>query len=167
MLQANVQWLANLINNEEDADPPLEWSGYMAHVAGEKCFIAKATRYIIYDPLIDALPSHPDTVLSSMVNIEDFIKCYGQNYVHLVADLQLYNMAIQIKLYDPTRWNHLLIRPHTLMSFLGCIRNLMKSSGLEEILNVAYNGVSSGMVKRLERGMHGHINTHVKLYAGS
>ena len=32
---------------------------------------------------------------------------------------------------------------HTLMSFLGCVGNLMKGSGLEEILNVAYKGVSS------------------------
>ena len=74
------------------------------------------------------------------------MKSHGQIYVHLVADLQLFKVALQIKWSDPTRWKYLVVRPggmHTLMSFLGCVGNLMKGSGLEEILNVAYKGVSS------------------------
>ena len=112
----------------------------MNYMAREKGFISKATRYI-YGPLIDAPPSHPDTVLTSIVYIEEFMKSHGQRYVHLVADLQLFKVAMQIKWSDPTRWKYLVVRPggmHTLMSFLGCV-----DSGLEDILNVSYKGVSS------------------------
>ena len=70
----------------------------------------------------------------------------GKKYLHLVADIYVYKVAIQIKWADPLRWQHLLVHPagmHTLMAFLGCIGNLMKGSGLEEILNVAYKGVNN------------------------
>jgi len=58
--------------------------------------------------------------------------------------MQLYKVALQIKWSDPERWKNLVLRPggmHMLMSFIGCIGNLMKVSGLEEILSVAYGGV--------------------------
>ena len=74
------------------------------------------------------------------------MQSYGQTYIHLVADLQLYKVAIQLKWSDPMRWKHLIVRPggmHTLMSFLDCIGNLMIGTGLEELLGVAYKGVSS------------------------
>ena len=92
---------------------------------------------------------HPATVLTSIVYIEEFMKSHGQRYVHLVADLQLFKVSIQIKWCDPTRWKYLVVRPggmHTLMSFLGCVDNLMKGSGLEEILNVVYEGMLNGKV---------------------
>ena len=143
-LKADVKWLSDVITREDD-DPPAEWSGYMHHLARDNGFVSKATRYI-YGPLIDAPPSHPDTVLTSIMYIENFIKSHGQTYVHLSVDMQLFKVAMQIKWSDPTRWKHLIVRPggmHTLTSFLGCVGQLMKGTGLEEILNVAYNGVSS------------------------
>ncbi|MES9884496.1 MAG: hypothetical protein ABW185_26930, partial [Sedimenticola sp.] len=143
-LKADVEWLTNTETADDD-NPPAEWFGYMNHLARENGFVSKATRYI-YGPLIDATPSHPDTILTSILFIEEFMKSHGQKYVHIVADLQLFKVAIQIKWSDPIRWKHLLVRPggmHTLMSFLGCIGGLMKGSGLEEILNSAYKGVSS------------------------
>jgi hypothetical protein len=146
-LKADTKWLTQTVTSDDDDnnDLPVEWSGYMSYLAREKGFVSKATRYI-YGPLIDAPPSHPDTVLTSLKYIEEFIKSHGQKYMHLVVDLQLFKVAIQIKWSDPTRWKYLLVRPggmHTLMSFLGCVGVLMKDTGLEDILNVAYNGVSS------------------------
>jgi len=117
----------------------------MNHLAREKGFISKATKYI-YGPLIDAPPSHPDTILTSIMYIEEFIRSMGQKYVYLVADLQLYKVATQIKWSNPTRWKYLIIRPggmHTLMLFIGCVVILMKGSGLEEILTAAYKGASN------------------------
>ncbi len=139
-LKADVEWLTKVIHGDNDDDPPVEWSGYMNYMAREK-----ATRYI-YGPLLDAPPSHPDTFLTSIIYIEAFMKSHGQKYIHLVADLQLFKMAMQIKWSDPTRWQYLVVRPggmHTLMSFLGCVGNLMKESGLDDILNVAYKGVAN------------------------
>ncbi len=82
-------------------------------------------------PLIDAPPAHPDTVLTSLTVIEEFIHNHGQKYVYLVADLQLYKIAIHLKWASPSRWDKLILLPggmHTLMSFLGSIGNLMKGS---------------------------------------
>ncbi len=143
-LKADLEWLTKVVTSDDD-EPPSEWSGYMNYLAREDGFVSKATRYM-YGPLIDSTPSHPDTVLTSMLYIEEFIMSHGQQYVHLVADLQLFKVAIQIKWSDPTRWKYLLVRPggmHTLMSFLGCIGTLMKGSGLDELLSAAYKGVNS------------------------
>ena len=163
-LEADTEWLAKIITCEDPGDPPPEWSGYMNHLAREGGFISKATQSV-YGPLIDVPPSHPDTVLTSITYIEEFMQSYGRTYIHLVADLQLYKVAIQLKWSDPMRWKHLIVRPrgmHTLMSFLDCIENLMKGTGLEELLGVAYKGVSSMLngkawpkaVKRLAYGCH-------------
>jgi len=46
-----------------------------------------------------------------------------------------------IKWSNPKTWTHLVLHPglmHTLMSFIGAIGTLMKSSGLEEIINAAF-----------------------------
>ncbi|MES9884700.1 MAG: hypothetical protein ABW185_27970 [Sedimenticola sp.] len=143
-LNADLEWLSQIVTPGDD-EPPTEWSGYMNHLAREDGFVSKATRYL-YGPLIDSTPSHPDTVLTSLLYIEEFMKSHGQLYVHLVADLQLFKVAMQIKWSNPTRWKYLLVRPggmHTLMSFIGCIGTLMKGTGLEEILCSAYKGVNS------------------------
>ena len=71
-LAADMEWLTKIVHGDDD-DPPVEWSGYMIYVAREKGFISKSTRYI-YGPLIDAPPSHPDTVLTSRVYIDAFMK---------------------------------------------------------------------------------------------
>lgn len=73
------------------------------------------------------------------------MKQHNMVYIHLSADMQLYKVILQIKWSHLTRWGNLVVRPggmHTLMSFVGCIGALMNSSGLEELLNVAFKGVS-------------------------
>ncbi len=132
-------------HNEDDVELPVEWSGYMNKNARENESTRKETKYV-FGPLLDATPSHPDTVLTSIIFIEDFIKSYCQKYLYEVADLQLYKIILQIKWSDQARWSHLIVCPgriYTLMSFLGCICVLMKATDLEEILGSAYSGVSS------------------------
>ncbi len=70
------------------------------------------------------------------------------SFTHIVADMQLFKIAAQIKWSDPGRWSTLVIRPggmHMLMSFLGCIGTLMQGSGLQEILASAYGGINNMM----------------------
>ncbi len=107
--------------------------------------IKKATNYI-FGPLIDSQTSHPDTVLTALNLIEKFVQTHGKMYPHVVADLHLCKFPLQIKWSNPMRWNRLIIRHggmHTLMSFIGCVGNLMKGTGLEEILNSPFSGVAS------------------------
>ena len=47
---------------------------------------------------------------------------------------------------DPQRWTGLILHPcmmHTLMSFLGCIGTLMKSSGVEVLMSAAFGCITS------------------------
>ena len=81
-----------------------------------------------------------------MVFVEKVTTGYGQKYCYMTADMQLYKLIMQVKWSNPKRWENLIVQPggmHTVMSFIGCIGNLMKGSGLEEILHAAYKGISS------------------------
>ncbi len=64
-LKADLDWLTNIAAHDDDT-VPAEWSGHMTYLARENGFVAKATKYM-YGPLIDSPPSHPDTVLTSLV----------------------------------------------------------------------------------------------------
>lgn len=98
-----------------------------------------ATNYV-FGSLIDAAPSHPDTVLTTLLHAEQFLSSHGQTFMHVVADRQLYKVLLKVKWSDPERWKHLVVRPggmHMLMSFTGIFGNLMKGTGLEELLKAA------------------------------
>ena len=117
----------------------------MSKLASEEGVVSAATNYL-YGPLIDAPPSHPDTVLTSIHYIEQYAQSQGQMYIHLTADLQLYKIAMMTKWSHPVPWRNLIVRPggmHTWMSFIGCIGTLMKGSGVEELLLAAYKGVAN------------------------
>ena len=68
-LQSDTEWLAHVLTNE---DLPMEWAGYMNHVAREEGFISKETNNV-HGPLIDAPPSHPNTILTSIMYLEEFL----------------------------------------------------------------------------------------------
>ena len=65
--------------------------------------------------------------------------------VHISLDMQLYMVAVQVKWSDPERWRAVIAHPggmHKVMSFIGCIDNLMKRAGVEELLGAAYSGLA-------------------------
>ena len=94
--------------------------------------------------MVDATPSHPHTVLTSMTIVENYLKHRNVKYIYLSLDLVLYRLALYIKWSNMLRWQKFILRPggmHTLMSFVGSIGSLMKGSGLEEIISVSFAGV--------------------------
>ena len=102
----------------------------------------------MFGPLIDSPPAHPDTVLTTLVHAENVLQEQGTHITHLVADMQMYKVALQIKWSDQERWKHLVLRPggmHMLMSFIGCIGILMRCTGLEDLLGCAFAGVPNMM----------------------
>lgn len=144
-IASDVKWLVETITNDKAVIPTSEWSGYMTALARDECSPGMPTRYV-FGPLIDQTPSHPDTVLTTMMYAEKFLELHEMKYLHLVADMQLYQVAIKIKWSDPERWHKLILRPggmHLLMSFIGCVGTLMKGSGLEDIVKAAYRGVNN------------------------
>lgn len=138
-LQKDLLWLKSLI-----FENACEWSGFMNNMAGEN-INSSVTRYM-FGPIIDLPPSSFDTVLTTLVYGEKVMQEHGMPFMHLSVDLQLYKIAMQIKWSDIERWRHLVVTPgmmHTLMSFVGCIGILMQGSGLEELLQTTYGGVSN------------------------
>ena len=100
---------------------------------------------MVFGLLIDVPPTHPDTVLTTLIYLEKTLKNFGMQYVHLSVGLQLYQTACFLQWSDPDRWKALVLHPgmmHMLMSFLGCIGTLMKASGLDVLLTAAFGGVT-------------------------
>ena len=148
----DLSWLVDVIRTTEGESPQAEWSGYMSSVARLKEEEPGSATRFLFGPLIDAPPSHPDTVLTTLLYIEWFMKQHNVNNCHVSADMQLYKVVMQIKRSYPDRWRHLIVRPggmHVLMSFVGCIGNLMCSSGLEEILNAGFKGVANMLLGKV------------------
>jgi hypothetical protein len=102
-LEADVQRLVSLIQDKQDNVCSMEWAGHMAARAREEKQVKKATKYI-FGPLIDAQPTNPDTVLTTLTLVEDFTSKYGQKYIYLVADMQLFKIVKQIQRSNPLRW---------------------------------------------------------------
>ena len=87
---------------------------------------------VVFGPLLDAPPAHPDTVMTTLAYMEKTSKTFGMQYAHISIDLQLYQISCLVQWSDPFRWNSLVLHlgiMHTLKSFLGCIETLMKASG--------------------------------------
>ena len=140
-VQNDIGWLVNIIKSNKEGNTGVEWSGHMAAIAHQQDIPLNATKYI-FAPVINETPSHPDTVLTTMLVHETFTAEHGQIYPYLEADTQLYKVVIHIKWSDTDRWKHMIIRPggmHTLMSFIGCIGTLMSGTGLQKVLGAALN----------------------------
>ena len=110
-MSSDLEWLQRVVASDQSGvhDIP-EWSGYMKSQARGTGTNTSATNYV-FGPLIDAPPSHPDTVLTIIMHAEQFLKSHGQTFMHLVADMQLYKVILKVKWSDPERWKHLVVRP--------------------------------------------------------
>ena len=101
----------------------------------------------MFGPLIDAPPSHPDTVLTTLSYFEKTLTELGMKTSNLSADMQLYIVATLIKWASHgNRFKSVILRPggmHTLMSSNGCIGNLMIASGLEVLVGAAFAVLST------------------------
>lgn len=144
-MEKDCEWMISVLNGDKTGKLETEWSGYMAAQARQTDVAQKATKFV-FGPLIDAPPTDPDTVLTTMTLIKTFAENHEQTYSYMEADMQIYRTAMHIKWSDPYRWRNMVITPggmHTLMSFLGSIGCLMQGTGLETILNSAYGGVTN------------------------
>lgn len=140
--ERDAAWLSQLFSHLN----PVDWAGYNTYEDRKSQTTTKPKTIAVFGPLIDSPPSHPDTVLTTLVYLERSLKSFGMKYAHITMDLQLYIVACQIQWGNPMRWKSVIIHPgmmHTLMSFLGCIGFLMKGSGMEQLLTVAFGGIAN------------------------
>lgn len=141
--QRDAAWLSQIHEN----DKPVEWAGFNAQQDRlEEGSAKKAKTLVVFGPMIDSPPAHPDTVLTTLVYLERALNTFGMQYIHLTVDLQLYETACLVQWNNPQRWTNLIVHPgmmHTLMSFLGCIGTLMRASGVEVLMSAAFGGITS------------------------
>ena len=141
--QRDAAWLSQV----HQRDKPVEWAGFNAQqdrvVEGSG---NKPKTLVVFGPMIDSPPAHPDTVMTMLVYRQRTLNAFGMQYTHVSVDLQLYQTACLVQWNDPQRWTGLILHPgmmHTLMSFLGCIGTLMKASGVEVLMSAAFGCITS------------------------
>ena len=128
-------------------DKPVEWAGFNAYLDRQYASTStqKPNTLVVFGPLLEAPPTHPDTGLTTLMYLEKTVKTFSIQYAHISIDLHLYQISCIVQWSDPYRWKYLLLHPgmmHTLMSFLGCIGTMMKASGVDVLLTAAFGGVA-------------------------
>ena len=76
------------------------------------------------------------------------------------GDLQLYRVAVNIVWAYPEQFDDVVLRlgeVHTLMSFIGCVGTLMAESGLYEIMESTFRGVSKMLNGKRKSSSRTHV----------
>ena len=74
------------MNQGQDA---MEWNGFNNQLTRSQGVLKPACTYMI-GPLIDAPPSHPDTIITTLTYMQKSLVDMGMTFVHLSIDITLY-----------------------------------------------------------------------------
>ena len=86
--QRDAAWLSQVHQNDKPVeragfnaqqDPVLEGPGNMPKTL------------VVFGPMIDSPPAHPDTVMTTLVYLQRTLNAFGMQYIHVSVDLQLYH----------------------------------------------------------------------------
>ena len=126
-----------------------EFNGNNTQICRDQGHLPKFKTKEMYMPLIDMMPSDPDTIMTALRQAQQITSDHGQDYIVFTADLQLYRVAVNILWAYPEQFDNVVLRlggMHTLMSFIGSIGSLMAESGLYELLDSTFAGVQKMMI---------------------
>jgi hypothetical protein len=121
-----------------------EYGGFNTRMSRQQGQTPKPATVAVYTPLIDMVPSDPDTMMTAMVEAQNLTKLTGQTYTVFTNDQQLYKVAVNIVWVYPELFPEFIPRlggMHMLMSFVGSVGSLMANSGLEDVMKAAFGGV--------------------------
>lgn len=136
----DAEWL-NSLSQGPDA---MEWNGFNNNLAKSEGILKPACTYM-FGPLIDAPPSHPDTILTTLTYMQKSLVDMGMTHVHISIDMQLFIVTKQVCWFHPIQFNNVIVHPggmHIIQSFVACIAKLMKGSALEVYVGAAYGGLT-------------------------
>ena len=92
--QRDAAWLSQLHGNIR----PVLWAGFNAQqdrlVAGSD---QKPKTLVVFGPMIDSPPAHPDIVITTLMNVERAFSSFGMKYTHITVDLKLYQTAFLVQ----------------------------------------------------------------------
>ena len=144
----DLNFMKQVIN---DNDKP-EFSGYNTDLCRKQGQASKPATTAIYTPQIDMDPADSDTMLTAMTEAKQLTNQSGQNEIIFTNDQQFYKVTVQITWVYPDRFANFIPRlggMHTLMSFIGCVGNLMAETGLGDIMKSAFGSVSKMLAGRM------------------
>ena len=121
-----------------------EYNGYNTSMCRQQGHVLRPKTKVVYLPLIDRPPADSGTMMTSMLKAKKVAEGVGQEYVIFTADQQLYRVALHVQWEQPEIFQNVYLRlggMHFLMSYIGCIGNLMAETGMEDILSVPFGGV--------------------------
>ena len=121
-----------------------KYNGFNTRASREQGQSIHSATKVIDTPLIDMVPSEPDTIMTAMNEAQKLTLSTGQAFTLFTNDQQLYRVAVHVLWVYPEKFPNFIPRlggMHTLMSFVGAVGTLMCNSGLEEILQSAFGGV--------------------------
>ena len=98
----------------------------------------------VYTPPIDMVSSHPDTMMTGMVESQRLTNSCGQAVTIFTNDQQLYNVAVNVMWVHPEQFVNFIPRlggMHMLMSYIGAVETLMSNTGLEELMQSTFGGI--------------------------
>ena len=112
----DIEWLMRVIQQTQTDDPTPEWSGFMTAFAKMSGTDSRQATTSVFGSLVDSPPSYPDTVLTTLMRIEKFVQQGGNRLLQISADMQFYQVAMQIKWSSSDRWTHVIVcRPRFTM----------------------------------------------------
>ena len=138
--EKDTQWL-NSLSQGQDA---MEWNGFNNQLSRNQGAL-KPTTFYMFGPLIDAPPSHPDTIFTTLTYMQTSLVDMGMEKVHVSMDMQLFVVTKQVCWHQPMRFHNVIVHPggmHIIQSFISCIAKLMKASALEVYVSAAYGGLT-------------------------
>lgn len=161
----NLTHLWHIVGFPSDCQRPQpNWSGFMQSVCNGSNPGSAAIDMLT---IIDQNPSDDDCIYSTLLFVIDQAKALRLPCATITFDQPLFIKAVDIaraaKLNIVIRLGGL----HLLMSFLGSIGQLMKGSGLEEVLNEIYGDTTIEHVlsgKAYARALRGHLLVCAALY---
>lgn len=80
-----------------------EYNGYNTALIRNQGQTEQPKTKTAYLPLIDLVPSHPDTIMTAMVEAQRMTHNADQNFVLITCDLQLYKVALHVKWAYPEK----------------------------------------------------------------
>ncbi len=73
----------------------MEWNDFNNQLFRSQGVLKPVTTYM-FVPMIDAPPSHPDTILTTLSYMQRSLVDMGMTYVHLSVDMQLFVVTKQV-----------------------------------------------------------------------
>ena len=121
-----------------------EYSSFNTQFAREADVRLHPATHVTYMSLINMNPEEPDIMLTTMKLVKSQSEQARQEHSVFTNDQQLFKIATQIPWHKPDEWKDffpILGGMHTLMLFVECIRTLIASTGLSDMLKSIFGSV--------------------------